>query len=682
MRREDAPATTRMCAVLPNWLRAVAALFTLPADDPELAASQLEMLAGQVPVMYVILLSNAFALALTHYRCAPKFLTLAVPGVLFVMACWRLSVWSRWRRHRTDAGTVLPRLRNLIILTAVLSVAFTAWALALFPYGDAYMQCHVEFFMAFTVIFCNSCLVQVRAAALLVSLIVTVPFMIFFIGTGKMVLIFIALNMLLVTIGVVMTMLRSYETFNDLIISKRELIRRQDETQSLSDENLRLANLDALTSLPNRRRFFTELETVIGLAAQNGTRFAVALLDLDRFKTINDMYGHIAGDRLLTEIGLRLKGLAGEHIFIARLGGDEFGAIVSCCRVSCCRRDEELAAFAGTVWHALKRPCVVGDRLASISCSIGVALYPQAGGTAGELFERADYALYHGKQTNKGGMVIFSDEHETSIRQAARVEQAFRLADYEAEMRIMFQPIVDVIASRVVAFEALARWQSPELGMVTPDIFVPVAERTQLIGELTSVLLKKTLHAARNWPPDVSVCFNLSTQNLGSPEMMDVVQRIVQASAVPPQRIEFEVTETALLQDFERAAAAIDKLHELGARVALDDFGTGFSSLGYVHRLHLDKIKIDKSFVSDVVHGRTSPAIIRTIVALCRNLQLACVVEGVETEAQLRAVVMHGCTLVQGYFMSKPVEEAAVTRLIERVASEGRARILAGIETP
>lgn len=188
------------------------------------------------------------------------------------------------------------------------------------------------------------------------------------------------------------------------------------------------------------------------------------------------------------------------------------------------------------------------------------------------------------------------------------------------------------------------------------------------------MLLAKALAAPRNWPPQISICFNLSLQNLGSLDTLAAVRRIVKASGVPPSRIEFEVTETALLQDFEQATAAIGKSHEMGARVALDDFGAGFSSLGYVHRLQLDKIKIDKSFVSDVVHGRTAPAIIKTIVALCQNLVLDCVVEGVETEAQLRAVVLLGCTHVQGYFMSRPVEDAAVAKLIEKIASLGRPR--------
>ncbi len=657
-----------------KWLLVLISLFSLPVNDPELAASQLTMLSQQVPLLYLILLSNAAALSYTHYNSAPKALTLILPAILIIAACWRLTIWWRWRHRHLDPSRTIKRLRIVIIVTLIQGAVFTLWALSLFPYGNAYAQCHVEFFMSLTVICCNFCLMQLRAAALLLSLTVTIPFLLFFLHTGHPVLIAIAGNMLLVNIGMILVLLRNHNNFNALIISQRELTKRQQETQSLSDENLRLANLDPLTSLPNRRRFFAELELVMIRAEQEGRRFAVALLDLDRFKSVNDVHGHAAGDRLLTQVGMRLKRLTTDDFFIARLGGDEFGIILSDCQI-----DADVIDFGSIIRQALQGPCVIGDRLSSITCSLGVAIYPSAGNNAQELFERADYALYHGKQNKKGGLVIFSAEHETTIRRAARLEQALRLADYDLEMSMTYQPIVDVLASRVIAFEALARWESPELGSIGPDLFIPAAERTQTIGELSAILLKKALRAALNWPASITLCFNLSAQILASAETMILILQIVQSSGLAPSRIEFEVTETALLQDFDSAAQAISQLRQLGARVALDDFGSGFSSLGYVHRLELDKIKIDKSFLTDIAHNQAAAAIIKTILALCNNLQLDCVVEGVETEAQLRTVVMLGCHHIQGYFLSKPVKEEAVTRLIEKFASLGRARALADI---
>jgi diguanylate cyclase (GGDEF)-like protein len=636
----------------------------LPVEDPELAMSLRAALSRQIPLLYATLLSNAVILAVTHFNTAPKWMAAAMPAVLLALSLLRLRVWARRRGHSVDGPEALRQLRQTTAVAAMLGVAFTVWALALFPYGDAYGQCHVEFFMSITVICCLFSLVHLRVAALLLAVVVGVPFSVFFLRSGHPELVAMAINMLIVAVGMILMLLRNYDDFAALVRSSRELARRQAETQRLSDENLRLANLDALTGLPNRRRFFAALGEALAEAQGRGQRLAVAVLDLDRFKGVNDVHGHTAGDRLLTQIGARLKRLTSGSVFIARLGGDEFGVILTDVPDNL-----PIFTFGSLVKQLLEGPCVVGDRLASISCSIGVAIYPQAGTSGEELFERADYALYHGKQTRRGEVVIFSAEHETRIREAARVEHIFRAADLEAELWVAFQPIVDVVNRRVVAFEALARWQSPELGAVGPDVFIPIAEGTQLVGQLTIVLLGKALAAARHWPSPVGLGFNLSGHDLASPETMAAVRRLVRLGGMPPERIVFEVTETALLRDFDQAAGALQSLRDLGARISLDDFGTGFSSLGYVHRLRLDKIKIDRSFVIDIDTSPTGRAIIKTILALCDNLRLDCVVEGVETESQARAVAALGCRYIQGFFWSPPVNNDSVTRLVEQIAA-------------
>ncbi|WP_298284588.1 bifunctional diguanylate cyclase/phosphodiesterase [Acidocella sp.] len=645
-----------------GWRERLRTLFLIDEQSPELVMSQYVALTQQIPTLYLVLGINVVMLSLTHISSTPWWLTSALPAPLLGVGVARCYRWMRWRGVAVELDVSAARLKSVVVLVGVLGAGFTVWALALLPYGDAYAQCHVEFFMAVTVVTTCFSLMQLRAAALLLVVIMFVPFGVVFLTSPHPAMVAIAINMLLVACSMVLALLRFYGDFAALILSEHELIVRQQETQRLSDENFRLANIDVLTSLPNRRRFFTELEATLDRAARGERCFAVALIDLDRFKTVNDMHGHAAGDRLLTQVGLRLKRLSGPELFVARLGGDEFGVILTDCH-----SPEPLKAFSTKVTQALSGPCVVGDRLASISCSIGVAVFPQAGATSEELFERADYALYHGKQAHKGELVVFSDEHEVRIRRAAQIEQAIRTADFETEMWVAFQPIVDVRHSHVLAFEALARWDSRELGPVGPDVFVPLAERTRMIGQLTEVLLAKALTAARGWPAGVSLCFNLSAQNLGSAETMDAVHRLVRQSGLAASRIEFEVTETALLEEFEVATRAIDDLRALGVRVALDDFGTGFSSLGYVHRLKLDKIKIDKSFVTDVERSAQAGAIIKTIVALCRNLSLDCVVEGVETQMQMQIIAGLGCHHMQGYFVSKPVTGDVVTRLIERI---------------
>jgi diguanylate cyclase (GGDEF)-like protein len=648
-----------------NGIRAVVSLLTLPMDDPELVLSQQAALSRQIPLLYTILIANATSLAITHARTAPALLTWDVPAVLLIICAIRLVSWLRSRGQEISAEQAIVQLRRTMLGVGVLGVAFTAWALCMFPYGDAYAQCHVAFYTAITVITCIFCLMHLRAAALLLIAIVIPPYVVFFLLTGRPVLVAMAANMALVTFGMIFVLLRNYRDFAALIVSRRELIHRQQETQRLSDENAVLANMDSLTNLPNRRCFFNELQTVLKRAEHDGSSFAVAMLDLDRFKAVNDVHGHAAGDRLLTQVGIRLKRIAGVDIFIARLDGDAFGAILTGAG------EQMVANFGARIKAQLQDPFVVGDRLATISCSTGVAIYPQAGAMAEALFERADYALCHGKQTRRGEIMVFSDEHETVIRQSGIIEQVFRSADFDSEMRLAFQPVVDVANTRVVAFEALARWTSPELGEIGPGIFIPIAERTRAINRLTLILLRKALAAALNWPANISICFNLSAYDLGAADTVAAIRGIVAGSGVAPGRIEFEVTETALLSDFEQAAAMIDTLHAMGVRIALDDFGTGFASLGYVHRLPLDKIKIDRSFVTDVDVGRISPTIIKSIVALCRNLDIVCVVEGVETASQLRALVNLGCTFIQGFVLSRPVEADAVTRLIDQIAATG-----------
>ncbi len=648
--------------LLPSWRT----ILNVPADEPALAASQLMALSYRAPMLYLTIIVNVLGLTITHAAIAPPLLGLVLPGGIILISLLRLIGWHRRQRPGVhDEAGILHQLHIARLVVVGLGSCTGAWALSLLPYGNAYQQSQVELGIALTLISCIVCLIYLHSAAIMLGIIVGLPFAIVFLRSPHLPVVITAITALVAMITMTLVLLRNASDFNALSRSRNELKRRQQETQRLSDENLRLANLDPLTGLPNRRSFFATLEQDRRQAEQHGQNLAVVLLDLDRFKSVNDIHGHAAGDRLLTQIAVRLKRLVSETVFIARLGGDEFGAVLTDCP-----HETAIFAFGAAIQQQLAGPCIVGDRLATIGCSIGVAIYPHAGGSAEELFERADYALHHGKQTRRGEVVLFSDEHEIRIRQTAHAEEALRTADLEAEMWIAFQPIVDVPAGRVIAFEALARWHSRELGPVRPDIFIPLAERTQMIGPLTCVLLRKALAAARQWPDGTNLCFNLSGQTLGCIQTMDKIRQLVRESGVPAARIEFEITETALLEDFDLAMEALRALRALGARIALDDFGTGFSSLGYVHRLTLDKIKIDKSFIGDIDVSSTASSIVKTIVALCHNLNLACVVEGVETEAQLRALLALGCRYIQGYFISPPVPEEMVSRLMARIASQ------------
>jgi diguanylate cyclase (GGDEF)-like protein len=645
-------------------LSGLLSVFALPVGDPDLARSQLESFSKQIPLLYIILTFNAVALAATHLRVAPPLLTLAVPLILCGACYRRLIYWRRLDVAALDQEQTIKKLRTTMYLVALLGAAFTAWSLCLFPYGGPYTQFHVAYYMSITVISCILCLMHLRGAALALTGIVLIPFTIFFMLTGNLVLIAIAVNMILVTIGLIIIMFRNYDDFSGLIRSRKVLLDRQREMQTLSDENRRIAYTDSLTGLPNRRQFLATLDQSLSAARRAGLPLAVALLDLDGFKSVNDVYGHAAGDGLLIDVGQRLERVAGSGAFLARLGGDEFGVILTAFSST-----DDILAFGQDMLDRLRMPCLIRNTTVAIAGSIGVAIYPDAGQTAEELFERADYALYHVKLTEKGQIVIFSDAHERVVRRKATVEQALRRADLAREMALVFQPIVDIATNRLIAFEALARWDSPDLPPIGPDVFLPIAERLGMIGELTETLLAKALHEARTWPRAVSLCFNLSAFDLMRPNTMANVQRMVLRSGVEPQRIEFEITETAAMEDLVQVAETIRQLHEFGSRVSLDDFGTGFSSLGHIHRLRLDKIKVDSSFVRDIDRSDTGPSIVRSIVALGAELGMEVIVEGVETETQRRILEGLGCRLMQGYLFGRPVPAGSVARLIAE--SEG-----------
>ncbi len=649
---------------LKTRIRSLLGVFALPVDDPELARSQLVAFSKQIPLLYAILTVNALGLAATHAQTAPLLLTLAIPLVLCVLCYLRGMYW--WR---LDVTTLTPqqavgRLRMTMRFVACLGAIFCAWSLSLYPYGDAYARCHVAFYMSITLISCILCLMHLRGAALLLTAIVVTPFTIFFIGTGNLVLIAMAVNMVLVTCGLIAIMLRNYNDFAGLIRSRKSLLDRQQEMQRLSDENHRLAYLDALTGLPNRRSFLAKLDETMIAAKLEPRRFAVALLDLDGFKSVNDVHGHAAGDELLVEVGHRLEQLATVRTFLARLGGDEFGLILTGFETN-----GDLIIFGEAVLGLLRAPCLVKDTMVAIAGSIGVAIYPEAGRTAEDLFERADYALYYIKQTQKGQVVIFSESHEGIVRRNGRIEQALRRADLEQELEMVYQPIIDIETNRVLAVEALARWHSPDLGPVSPQIFLAIAERRQLIGKVTETLLGKALQAARPWPRHVTLCFNLSACDVMSPATMAAVQRIVLKSGIEPSRVEFEITETAAMEDLTQVVTSIEQLRDLGSRISLDDFGAGFSSLGRLLLLKVDKIKVDKSFVSELGLNRTAPSIIRSVVALCEDLDIDCVVEGVETELQRSILQGLGCRLMQGYLFAKPMSSANLAALL---AEDGR----------
>lgn len=623
----------------------------VPRDNPELLKAQYRAFSRQLPLMYFILLTNTWALAVSHYSIAPLWLTVFAPAGFTLLCGVRVHGWWRSRSLVPTHEVALRALTMTNRLTSVLTIGFSAWALSLYPYGDSLARAHVAFYMAITVIACIFSLMHLRPAAFTVAICANLVFIAFFGSSGNLTFVAMAANALLVTIAMLFILQVNYRDFARMVDGRTSL-------KALSNENFRLANLDSLTGLPNRRQFFAQLDQEFEAAQAQGYRLAVGVIDLDGFKPVNDIYGHAIGDKLLMAVGERLTEACGD-VHVTRLGGDEFALIVK--RAN----DDEILKQGEKICATLRRTFELPGATVQISGSVGFTVFPELAGDAIELFEQADYALYHGKRTSRGSAVLFSAKHQDEIHRNGRIEYALRMADLDNELSVVFQPVVDARTDKVLAFEALARWNSASLGNVSPGHFVPVAERAGIINRLTRVLLQKALNAATRWPDDIRLSFNLSNHDISSPEGVIRIIGIILKSGVDPKRIDFEITETAIMRDFEQVRSAIDSLQTFGCGISLDDFGTGFSSLSQLHALPLTKIKIDRSFVTQLHERPASYKIVKSLIALSRDMGLGCVIEGVETSEELAALLHLGGFEIQGYYYSRPLPELEVAAYLD-----------------
>ncbi|WBL76332.1 EAL domain-containing protein [Bradyrhizobium xenonodulans] len=421
-----------------------------------------------------------------------------------------------------------------------------------------------------------------------------------------------------------------------------------------------MARHDALTSLPNRVLFHEQLEQ--GLPrAKSSDQLAVLCLDLDHFKDINDSLGHPIGDALLKEVGRRLQATVGESDTVARLGGDEFAVVQI-------GRSEEAAAraLAGRLVEVISAPYQIDDHQIVIGVSIGISLSPQDGSDPNELLKNADLALYRAKADGRGTYRFFETGMDARAQARRLLEMDLRAALQRNEFEVYYQPIRDVASDRVVAFEALLRWNHPHRGLIAPINFIPLAEETGLIVQLGEFVLRSACADAATWPDDVDVAVNLSPIQFKSPNLIASVTDALAASGLAARRLELEITESVLLQNSEATLTTLHELRAMSVRISLDDFGTGYSSLSYLRSFPFDKIKIDRSFVSELATREDSMAIIRAVTGLGRSLGIVTTAEGVENDAQLELLRREGCTQAQGYLFSKPRPASDVAMMLER----------------
>ncbi len=447
---------------------------------------------------------------------------------------------------------------------------------------------------------------------------------------------------------------------------------REDDQRRMSY----LARFDPLTGLINRFMFSDRLQGAIARARREGGLVSLMFLDLDEFKAVNDHYGHTTGDELLQQVSERLKEAVRESDTVARIGGDEFTIVLEGSQ-----RVEDAGHVATKILRALEVPYEIAGRTLHITASIGIALYPIDGEDADGLLRDADIAMYSAKSAGRNTYQYFTPElREQTSERLFLIDGLRRALDSGRELNLLYQPYVDMATGSVLGVEALARWNHPQLGLVYPNRFVPVAEETDLIIPMGEWVLHEACRQLKEWHdegvPEISVSVNVSSRQLRRGNLVESVEAAVHAAGLDPKFLEIELTEGTLGDDTELARRTLERLRNLGVNVSIDDFGTGYSSLSYLQHFPIDKLKIDKSFVNEV-SDTTSSALPAAIIGLAKSLGLDVIAEGVETAEQMRQLAELGCYKMQGFLFSRPLSATDVGSFVNDAFSDESDQFLA-----
>jgi diguanylate cyclase (GGDEF)-like protein/PAS domain S-box-containing protein len=442
-----------------------------------------------------------------------------------------------------------------------------------------------------------------------------------------------------------------------LLLVTRDITERKKWEQQI----YHLAYHDTLTDLPNRRLFMNKLaETIRALDKRD--KLAIFFIDLDRFKYVNDKMGHDTGDYILLEAAQRIKQALRSTDLIARLGGDEFTVMLP-------DVDEDMVqSIAIRIQQKLKQPIHVPGEQFNISCSIGISIYPENGKNADDLLKRADTALYTVKEQGRNGYALFRDEMERKSLERMMMEKELRKAVKEEQFYLEYQPKLDLSSEEIAGMEALVRWRHPEIGVIPPNKFIPIAEETGLIIPLGEWVLREACRQNKKWQelgyPPVPVSVNVSVRQLEGGGFLETIEQVLEETRLDPEWLEIEVTET-VFADLEDAAGMLQTIRDYGVKVSVDDFGTGYNSFSYIKQLPIDTVKIDSSFVRDIDHSEESKAIIEAILLLAKTLKINVVAEGVESKNHFHFLAKEGCDQGQGYLFSKPVPSEVFERYLK-----------------
>jgi diguanylate cyclase (GGDEF)-like protein/PAS domain S-box-containing protein len=461
---------------------------------------------------------------------------------------------------------------------------------------------------------------------------------------------------------------RVAERTAELANINEQLLIEVNERTEMARQVREMAHFDSVTGLPNRNLLRDRMAQALLQAQRSGEHVAVMFLDLDRFKNINDTLGHLVGDALLREVAVRLSATLRTSDTLARLGGDEFVLVLPGLSIS-----SHVEDIAEKLISALQAPLLVQEHALHITTSIGICIYPQDGSNTEALLRNADTAMYKAKSAGRNTFRFFIDAMNQEADRHYRIESALRIGIRENELRLEFQPLVDMVSNRIFGVEALVRWQSPTHGWVPPGQFIGIAEETDLIVEIDSWVLLQACTQAAKWRsqgrPDVTLAVNLSARQFRRKDLVAFVAHTLQVTGYPAHLLELEITESSLMHNVDAVIETLNQLVGLGVRLAIDDFGTGYSSLAYLKRFPVHKLKIDQSFVRDIDSTQSDLGIVKAVIALAQTLKLDLLAEGVETQTHLTTLSTLGCSRFQGYLFCRPIPAEKMGQLLDQSVS-------------
>ena len=609
-------------------------------------------LRRQVPLVYLLGLINLSALEFaTTGSLAPGF---NLPTFIGGCGILRISQWFVGKREVSHEAMV-ARMRQTVGFAAAVCLAVCIRSLYLLQTGDVAAHMAVLLFSGLTAIGVACGLTALPAASRIPLVLITVPIAFAALTSNDPRFTGAAFGLAVVATITLRLLSTHSRHFTDVIRSRSAVVGEQARVELARQEAMIAATTDFLTGLPNRRAFVAAIEAAMGGSADREP-FAVAVLDLNRFKSVNDTFGHGVGDLLLEEVATRLVQAVTAKGVVARLGGDEFGVLLH--RV---RRPKQADTLFKDILAKVDGPVVLEGRQLQISACCGVALAdPRGDKSPSRIMADADLALYQTKAAPTGSVAVFERRMEAPRRRRTRIESALLSPGVHEHFHVVFQPIFELQTGRVMAHEALARWTDPVLGAVPPSEFVPIAEHLNLIDEINDSLMDKAFLHARSWAEDVKLSFNLSAIQLCTQGAARSVLKALQRSKLSPARLQVEVTETALLADFERARANLTELRKAGATIVLDDFGAGYASIGYLRELRFDQIKLDGGLVTAAQHSADGRRLLHAVVGLCDILGVSTVAEHVESEEILNLVTDLGCHAGQGFWLMPPLAPGAI----------------------